>query len=94
MNSSDDDSTFARLFFAGLFFVTVISALPHLIPEDRRAGTFLAENKDQRNVPTKEKSPEPENYEERFLPPGPTTEQIHDFLYPPAPREKLEARVN
>jgi hypothetical protein len=94
MNSSDDDNTFARLFFAGLFFVTVISALPHLIPEDRRAGTLLAENKDQRNIHETEKPPEAENHWERFLPPGPTAEQIHDFLYPPAPREKLEVRQN
>jgi hypothetical protein len=94
MNSGDDDTGCARLFLTGLLLVTLVSALPHLVAEDRRAGSSLAQTEDEKITKTNEKSSAPQTDRQRFLPPGPSAEEIHDFLYPRTHEDTVEVRLN
>ena len=71
----------ARLVSGGLYLALLISASPHLNADDQQAGRHVAED-NEKSIEANEQLMEPHNRRDTVTLVGPSSQEIHDFLYP------------
>ena len=76
----------------GLFLALLLSAFPDICAEDRGAGSPVVEAKD--NVKRNEQPKEPETSYDNIHLVGPSSAEIHDFLYPAPNDGKVVKQAN
>ena len=79
---------------SGFFLALLFGDLRHPYAEDRRADSLVIEPKERKNIKANEPPMQPENGRAPMGLVGPSAEQIHDFLYPPAKDDKVVGPVN
>jgi hypothetical protein len=79
---------------SAFFLALLLGHFPHLSAEERRADRLIVEPSERKTLKTNEAPMKPESAHEPMGLVGPSAQQIHDFLYPPAKDDKVVGPMN
>jgi hypothetical protein len=82
-----------RMISNGVILALLLSSLPGMYAEDRRADDAVVESRMEKNTPRNQPVTESETSRHSIMV-GPSGEEIHDFLYPTAKEGEVVTQVN
>jgi hypothetical protein len=82
-----------RMISNGVILALLLSSLPGMYAEDRRADDAVVESRMDKNTPRNQPVTESETSRHSIMV-GPSAEEIHDFLYPTAKEGEVVTQAN
>lgn len=83
-----------RMISRGVILALLLSSLPGMYAEDRRADDAVVESRVEKNTPRNQPATESETSRHSIGMVGPSGEEIHDFLYPTAKEGEVVTQAN
>jgi hypothetical protein len=78
----------------GVILALLLTNLPGMYAEDRRADNAVVESRLEKNIPRNQPATESETSRHSIGMVGPSGEEIHDFLYPTAKEGEVLTQAN
>ena len=82
MKTNHNQSRRTRTISNGVILALLLTNLPGMYAEDRRADNPVVESRLEKNIPRNQQATESETRRHSIGMVGPSGEEIHDFLYP------------